>query len=181
VVCALYANHPYEEPAFDLYPVHQIAGIGCEKGFSHQEIEIGCEKGLSHQGTRGIAGMGRVGDLPRPRRGVELLRMLAPRADLSAAQFVGDLRRVFRSVTTAAGACGPRAFRDPQSLVITGELKHHETLELLKRGVTAVCLGHYASERPLLDVLRARLALALKRVRFSIARGDRPPLGPVRV
>jgi len=154
-VRALYANHPYEEPAFDLYPLDELP-------------------------ARGEIGMGRVGRLPRPQRGYALLDQLAERVDLAAAQVVGSLKRVFSTVTAAAGAFGVNAFRDADSLVLTGEIKHHEALELKCRGVTAVQLGHYASERPALGVLRARLAGRLRGVACRIARADAAPLIPVR-
>jgi len=155
VVRALYAAHPYEEPAFDLYPVHRVAG-------------------------RGAAGPGRVGRLRRPASGSALLRRLERGLDLSLATCVGELKRRFATVTAAAGAFGIRRFTDPQSLVVTGELRHHEALELLRRGVTAVCLGHYASERPVLVALRARLAQRLPHSSFAIARADRSPFRPLR-
>jgi dinuclear metal center YbgI/SA1388 family protein len=149
VVRALYASHSYEEPAFDLYPVHA----------------------LPH---RAQAGMGRVGTLPAATRGTSLLERLRPHLDLSSAVYVGDLERSFTSVTTAAGSFGVRSFRDPDSLVLTGELKHHDALDLLRRGITAVCLGHDASERPLLPVLRERLRSTLVGASIEIAETDGP-------
>lgn len=153
VVRALYAAHSYEEPAFDLYPLDALA-------------------------QRGQSGMGRVGRLPRATRGVEILRQLDGTVDLSAAQIVGDLRRKFTHVTAAAGAFGAQAFTNPDWLVLTGELKHHDALALQKRSVCAVCLGHYASERPLLAALRARLSRALP-LDVRIARADCAPLTPI--
>lgn len=155
VVRALYAAHSYEEPAFDLYPVHNAA-------------------------QRGAAGMGRVGQLKRPLRGRALLRRLAQIADISCATVVGDLKRSFSSVTAAAGSFGVRSFRDPASLVVTGEFKHHDALELLRRNVTAICLGHYASERPVLTSLRARLRKSVKGLQAAIARSDRSPFARAR-
>lgn len=155
VVRALHAAHSYEEPAFDVYPLIEPAG-------------------------RGAVGMGRVGVLKAPQRGTALLKRLRGHVDLSCAQVVGDLRRRFHSVTTAAGAFGAAAFRDPESLVLTGELKHHDALQLQRRGVTAVCLGHYASERPTLDVIRTRLATHMHGLRVEVARADRAPLAAVR-
>jgi hypothetical protein len=155
VVRALHATHSYEEPAFDLYPVHQVAG-------------------------RGGTGPGRVGRLSRPQKGTTLLRKLADGVDLSVATVVGEPKRSFASVTAAAGAFGERRFRDRDSFVVTGELKHHEALQLLRRGVTAVCLGHYASERLALETLRARLAESLKGATVSIARSDRSPFQALR-
>lgn len=156
VVRALYATHSYEEPAFDLYPLHETP-------------------------VRAAVGLGRVGQLARPERGDALLGKLRRHVDLSAAFVVGRLKRSFRSVTAAAGAFGVRSFTDAESLVVTGEFKHHDALELQKRGITAVHLGHYASERPALDLLRTRLIERLPGVAFETARADKSPLAPVRL
>jgi dinuclear metal center YbgI/SA1388 family protein len=154
VVRALYAAHSYEEPAFDLYPLQRVAG-------------------------RGRIGPGRVGVLDRPTTGTALLRRLGAVVDLGAALVVGGLKRRFRTVTAAAGAFGIDRFRDPESLVLTGEFKHHDALQLLKRGVTAVHLGHAASERPVLPVVQRRLRGQLRGLRVEIARRDRSPLVPI--
>lgn len=154
VIRALYANHSYEEPAFDVYPLHQPVG-------------------------RGQVGLGRVGVLKKPTRGSRLMHQLAPRVDLSAATVVGSLARPFQRVVAAAGAFGVDSFRDPDTLVLTGEFKHHDALALERRGVTAVHIGHYASERPMLNVLRQKLAARFRGARFSIARSGRSPLKPL--
>lgn len=154
VVRSLYATHSYEEPAFDVYPL---------------AVPVG----------RAAVGMGRVGVLKTPQRGTTLLAKLRGRVDLSCAQVVGDLKRRFRSVTAAAGAFGVAAFRDIESLVLTGEFKHHDALELQRRRITAVHLGHYASERPALNVVRAHLARHVRGLRPEIARADRAPLTAV--
>ena len=154
VVRALCATHSYEEPAFDLYPLHEVVG-------------------------RGQAGMGRIGILRRPARGSRLVELLGEHVDLSIATVVGDLKRRFDSVTTAAGAFGVRDFTDARSLYITGELKHHDALTLLRRDLTAVCLGHYASERLVLGDLRQRLRAKLRGARVSIAAADRSPFQPL--
>ena len=154
VVRALYATHSYEEPAFDVYPMHEVV-------------------------ERGTVGMGRVGLLKRAARGTALLEKLRARVDLSGALVVGDLRRRFTSITAAAGAYGVRAFNNPESLVLTGEFKHHDALELLRRGVTAIHLGHHASERPVLDVIRRHLVQELAGLEVKCARADRAPLVPL--
>ncbi len=150
VVRALCAAHRYEEPAFDVYPLRTIEG-------------------------RGRVGMGRVGQLAEPQTGGALLRRLQRIADLRQASVVGDLRRPFASVTAAAGSFGVRSFRDPRSLVITGEMKHHDALDLLRRGITAIVMGHFASERPVLARLAEQLRRRAPAARFAIARSDRTP------
>jgi len=78
--------------------------------------------------------MGRVGVLKRAQRGDVLLRAGAKRVDMAGAAVVGGVRRRFRSVTAAAGSFGVATLRDPESLVLTGDFKHHDALELLRRG-----------------------------------------------
>lgn len=154
VVRTLYAHHSYEEPAFDLYPLHTVTGAA-------------------------QVGMGRVGRLTRPRRGDALLAQLAEHVDLATATVVGDLRRRFTRVVAAAGAFGVRAFRDPDALVVTGEFKHHDALDLLKRGITTIALGHYASEQPVLRRVQSALRTDLRGLNITIARSDRGPFTPV--
>lgn len=156
VVRTLYEKHSYEEPAFDLYPLHVPR-------------------------NRGQVGLGRVGVLRKPTRGDVLVKALASHVDLGCATVVGSLKRSFRSVVAAAGAFGVRSFHDPEALVLTGEFKHHDALALQRRGVTAVHLDHYASERPMLTVLREKLKKRLRDLRVHIARVDRTPFVPVSV
>lgn len=155
VIRALYANHSYEEPAFDVYP---MVGVS----------------------ARAAAGMGRVGVLRKPSSGGALLAKLGAVAELSGAGAVGSLNRKFSSVIAAAGSFGVRSFRDRDALVITGEFKHHDALELLRRGVTAIHLGHYASERPVLRRVRERLLEEIRGLRVDIARADASPFRPIR-
>lgn len=154
VVRALYAAHSYEEPAFDLYPLQEVAG-------------------------RGAAGLGRVGVLRRPLRGTQLVAQLGRVVDLATTLVVGNLKRRFERVVAAAGAYGVERFTAPDTLVITGEFKHHDALALLKRGVTALHLGHDASERPVLRYLQQRLKQALPQLDVFISRAGRPPLVPL--
>ncbi len=154
VVSTLYANHSYEEPAFDLYPLVKVP-------------------------ARAKTGLGRIGKLRSRQSGAQLLTRLRQIADCSIATVVGDMRRSFTSVTTAAGSFGVRSFRDRDSLYVTGEMKHHDALDLTKRGITAICLGHDASERPVLPILRERLLIALPGIEAHIAVSDRSPFSRI--
>lgn len=154
IVRTLYAAHSYEEPAFDLVPLDRARG-------------------------RGDVGLGRVGLLRQRTRGDALIAQLDACVDLSIGTVVGALRRRFTHVVAAAGSFGERSFRDPNWLYITGEFKHHEALQLLRRGITAVCMGHYASERLALDNLRERLSMDIRGARVRVATNDRSPFQPL--
>lgn len=154
IVRALYAAHSYEEPAFDLHPLRKFA-------------------------DRAGVGMGRIGTLTTPATGTDLVRQLAKSVDLTNARVVGKLNRKFTSITTAAGSFGVDQFRDPDSLVLTGEFKHHDALALQKRGVCAIYLDHWASERPVLAHVKKRLKQLLPALKCTIAKRDRAPFAPL--
>jgi len=154
VVRALYATHSYEEPAFDVYPVHELA-------------------------DRGASGAGRVARLTSPQRGRALLERLRAGVDLRGARVVGDLKRRFEHVAAAAGSFGVRDFRDPSCLYLTGEFKHHDALDLLRRGVVTIALSHYASERPALACAAGEVQRRTPGCRVHLARRDADPLQPI--
>ncbi len=147
VVLALRGVHPYEEPAFDIYP-------------------------LTPPPARGI---GRVGALPRRTTLGALARNLKRRLKASAVQTVGDsdtpvTRGIF--VAGSAGSLVLKADPRPGDVIVTGEIRHHDALTIRRRGATAIALGHWTSEHPTLATLAARLSAALVGVRFEISRAD---------
>lgn len=157
VIQALFANHPYEEPAYDLIPLHEVA-------------------------QRGAGGMGRVGGLKKPATGLELVKRLRGHVDLSVATVAGDLRQEFWGVLAAAGSFEADLLQWPKVLVLTGEMRHHDQLKQVRTGTAGtgiICLGHDRSERPGLRRLRERLARALPGVRFELAQADVSPTGPL--
>lgn len=62
-------------------------------------------------------------------------------------------------------------------LWLTGEMRHHDVLAAVARGVTVVLAEHSSSERGYLEVLARRLTAAWEgRVRVRISARDREPL-----
>jgi len=150
------AHHPYEEPAWDLYP---LAG-----------------KPLPG------AGLGRSVTLARPLTVAGLVRRLAGNLGLQGLRTAlpENLRggaRVGR-VALCAGA-GEEAFRSAPShpVYFTGEMKHHDLLAHRARGEAVILAGHSESERGYLPILGRRLEEELGGgVVCRPARSDRPPL-----
>jgi putative NIF3 family GTP cyclohydrolase 1 type 2 len=139
VIRALRDVHPYEEPAFDLYP--QVA-------------------------ARSTRGSGRVGELATPMRLDEFARHAAAElpATVWGVRAAGDPARQVRTVAVCGGsgaslietarAAGADAY-------LTADLKHHPAVEAVtERGADAMALldvAHWASEAPWVDVVAARL------------------------
>lgn len=151
IVAGLRRSHPYEEPAFDVYPL-----IGEPQ-----------------------AGIGRVGTLPGRTTLGRLFGKLVRATGSKVATFVGPAGRPIRKVAVCAGAAGRLPLEKRRSaeadVIVTGEIRHHDGLTILRAGKTAIALGHWESERPVLKVLAARLTKALPGLKVRVSRRDEPP------
>jgi putative NIF3 family GTP cyclohydrolase 1 type 2 len=61
-------------------------------------------------------------------------------------------------------------------VIVTGEIRHHDALAILRNGKTAIALGHWESERPVLEPLGQRLKKQLPALRVKVSRADTGPL-----
>lgn len=139
VVAALRANHPYEEPAFDL---------------------------LSQSPVPGRRGTGRLGELAEPMtlRDFTAHAAAALPPTVWGVRASGDPDRLIRTVAVCGGAGGSlteTARRAGADAFLTSDLRHHPVVEAVtERGGTGMALvdaAHWATESPWLDVVAARL------------------------
>ena len=136
VLSAMFAQHPYEEVAFDLLPMEN-----------------------SWPG----AGMGRVGRLEIPTTVRKFRDKVSEVLKTDQLLVSGDDDQPVRTVALCTGAGGDylsHALRAKADLYLTGEMKHHQALLAGERGIAAIVAGHFATERlavPLLaDFLQTR-------------------------
>lgn len=138
-LAALRKAHPYEEPAIDVFPIKQLPGM---TGFE-------------------IGGAGRYGRLPRPMTLAELNRLVSERLRQPGLQFVGQLDATIEMLGIACGAAGEflkDAHRAGCQAFLTGETRFHSCLEARDLGMAIILPGHYATERPAMEVLARRLS-----------------------
>ena len=103
--------------------------------------------------------------------------------ELSAAsvQVVGDLSRMARKVAVACGAAGEYlvdSIRSNADVFLTGEMRFHDALRAREAGVSVILPGHYASERPAVEELAAKLAAEWPGTIVWASRAERDPLAP---
>lgn len=150
VVAALIDAHPYEEPAFDIYPLK----------------------------ARPVRGIGRCGSFRKETTLGALAEKLKGATGAASVQMVGQADRTVTRAVIVAGAAGSLPFgsRLSQSdVVITGEMRHHDALTIARLGATAIVLGHWASERPVLSALGKQLQEAMPGVTAVLSKSDRDP------
>jgi dinuclear metal center YbgI/SA1388 family protein len=149
VIAAMRKAHSYEEPAFDIYP----------------------------NKPRPVRGIGRHGRFPKPLTLSVLARKLRAASRAANVQLVGDPAHRIEQAVIVAGAAGGIPFRvplTPRHVVVTGEIRHHDALAYIRAGCSAIALGHWASERPVLPSLAARLNKMLGVTTLVSAADDDP-------
>ncbi len=136
-VKALRAAHPYEEPAFDLYP-------------------------LLNRGKD--AGMGRIGELPAAIPLDEFAALVKDRLGLTGARIVGAAGRMVRKVALCGGS-GASLWREAAyqgaDVLLSGDVKYHEARDAEAQGLALVDAGHFATELPMVEGLTEKLAREL--------------------
>ncbi len=148
VVAAVRQSHRYEEPAYDLYPLH----------------------------NPNRTGTGRVGQLPTPQTLESLAQFTARALSASAVQFVGAPERRIARVAIACGAAGeylPDAIRANADVFLTGEVRFHDALSAEAANIALILPGHYATERPAIEMLATRLQAEFSTAQVWPSRSER--------
>jgi dinuclear metal center YbgI/SA1388 family protein len=134
VLQAMLKAHPYEEPAYDLYP-------------------------LENEGTP--FGHGRVGDLPEPVSFGDFAGQVKEALDLDKVILGGPLSEMVRRVAVCGGSGAdlyPRALGAGADVLVTGDVKYHTAQDMLAAGLKFIDAGHGGTERVVLPALRDYLA-----------------------
>jgi dinuclear metal center YbgI/SA1388 family protein len=148
--------HPYEEPAWDVYPLapRPVLGFG-----------VGRRVTLSE---------------PAPLSSiVERLKLHVGRRSLrvAAAEHHRAGSLVHHAAVCAGSGGGVFEHAGSVDLLVTGELSHHAVLDKLASGSSVVLLEHSSSERGFLSSFARRLSeLAASSVEFAVSSADREPL-----
>jgi len=135
VVAALRQTHPYEEPAYDLFPLENGNGYP----------------------------IGRIGTLPSPLSPNAFLAHVSNQLGTTAVGWSHSDAEV-KTVAVVGGAADsewPAARALGAQAYVTGEVKHHVALEASGAGIMIVQAGHYATEHPGAVALKEALASAM--------------------
>lgn len=136
-VKALLAAHPYEEPAFDIYP-------------------------LLNEGAR--LGLGRVGRLSEPVTLSEYVEQLRGALAAPALRYVGDPSVRVSKVALCSGSGASLlhdAVRGGADVLVTGDLKYHEARDAQDLGLAVIDAGHFPTEIIMVEEIAGRLDRAL--------------------
>jgi dinuclear metal center YbgI/SA1388 family protein len=152
--------HPYDEVAYDIYP---LASISEEWGF------------------------GLIGMLPRRAKLKAFINRLKSVLGVKTAQFIGresdfsvkTIAVLAGSVNSTIGQILDRNF----DVIVVGEMKHHRAQEVMASGMNAICVGHFASERPVASyfsrILERQEIIAQSNVEILVSQTETDPFRAV--
>jgi hypothetical protein len=151
----LKAAHPYEEVAYDLYPVR-------------------------HPGTP--LGLGRIGSWPVPRPFSQVISLVKTIFGVETMQVWGQPPKLVQRLALCSGSGGellPDALSRGAQLYLTGEVRHHQVPPGLQEGFAVAAVGHFASEvvfiKPWAGQLQEMFRQADLRLEVMVAATQPPP------
>jgi dinuclear metal center YbgI/SA1388 family protein len=154
VLASIRARHSYEEPAIDVYPLHNIQPVG------------------------GSTGSGRIGRFVESRSLAEFAAFVGRVLGRIAVLMVGDPTRPVRRVAVSCGAGDDflkDAARAGADVLLTGEARFHRGIEAEALGIALITAGHYVTERLGVEDLARRIAVEFPALTVWPSQSERDP------
>lgn len=152
---AMFAVHPYEEAAVDLYP-------------------------LLNEGK--CLGLGRIGELEEMVSLEQFASRLKKEFTLDGVKYVGRGESALKKIALCGGSGSsliPEAHRQGADVLVTGDVKYHEACEARSLGLALIDIGHFASEFIMVEGLAGRMKKELIKRGFAAeiigCRSERDP------
>lgn len=144
VVQAMLRAHPYEEVAYDLYPLEN--------------------KGAPR-------GLGRVGLLPGVTSLAQLAVIVKEALQAQEVRYGGHPENQVQKVAVCGGSGGdlwPMAIKKGASVLITGDVRYHAARDMQAAGLSFIDAGHFATEKLVLAPLGEKLARAVRELDLDV-------------
>jgi len=132
VISALTKAHPYEEVAYDIYPL------------LNDNINYG---------------VGAIGELNEAMNINEFLSFVSSKLKVSTLRYTKNNTKKIKSVAVCGGSCGElidEAIKQNADAFVTADLKYH-TFQDAEGKILLIDAGHYETEVPILDEIKSRL------------------------
>ncbi len=137
VVNAMIEAHPYEEVAYDVYPME----------LSLKEY-----------------GFGKVGSLVETQKLDKFISTVKEKLNVKSVRVIGSVKKEIRNVAVFCGSFDTDVINSMNGVdvLVTGDMKYHDALDAAEMGLCIIDAGHYSTER----IMVPRLAWILSQ-RFA--------------
>lgn len=144
IIGAMLKAHPYEEVAYDLYP-------------------------LANEGVPW--GLGMIGNLPQPISLSDLVDEVKERYLVPAVRVVGDLDLKVKRIAVCGGSGGSvvgAAVAKGADVLIAGDIKYHDALDADAQGLAVIDAGHQATEEPVVPAVADYLRRCFRDIHLNV-------------
>lgn len=125
--------HPYEEPAYDIYP-------------------------LKNKGEE--AGLGRIGTLPKEMPLSKCAELVKERFHIESVKVFGNLDALVKKAAISPGSGKSvilPSIQEGAQVLITGDIDHHDGIDAVARGLSIIDGGHYGIESIFISFMKKYL------------------------
>lgn len=144
VIAAMLAAHPYEEVAYDEYLLLN----------KHHNY-----------------GLGRIGRLPESLTLGDFVNQVKGALMINSLNMAGSPKKIIRNVAVCGGS-GASLISDALTagadVLVTGDVKYHEAQYAIAEGLAIIDAGHFATELPVVEGIRAYLAEQSKKNGWAV-------------
>lgn len=142
VLAALFKSHPYEEPAYDVYPL---------------------------ESPRSDHSLGLTGVLPERMQLDAFAKRVCKALEIAHVRFSGPPSATVQRVAVMGGAGGGVTSRVPAGVdvFVTGDVKYHEAVDAQERGLHVIDAGHHGTEKLIVPWLADYLKANCKGLRVA--------------
>ncbi len=132
VIKSMLLAHPYEEPAYDIYPL------------KNKNVNFG---------------VGAIGTFEKPLTASEFMNLVSKKLATKQIKFVEGASRKINKAAVCGGSGSdllPEAINKNADAFITADIKYH-TFHSAHKKIWLIDAGHYETEKPILDILHKKL------------------------
>ena len=143
ILKALLKNHPYEEPAYDIYPLQ------------NRNVNFG---------------FGAVGHLPEKMNLYSFVSLVKKKLNAPVVKFTSGQKKLVQRIAVCGGNGSDlisKAFADGCDAFVTADIKYHTFLDYGDK-ISLIDAGHFYTEFPVLDEIEKRLIGFLNQNRIKI-------------
>ena len=135
VIEAIYQNHPYEEPAYDIYQLK----------------------------TNLKTGIGLIAQLPSEQSLEKICKKIKNILKIPYLRMVKTEKQKIKTIALCTGSGGSlinKAIQKKADLLITGDIKHHEALNAKETGLNIIDIEHFYTEKYFVPAIKEQLIRA---------------------
>jgi len=132
IIKTIYENHPYEEPAYDIYQLK----------------------------NKWKSGIGLIASLPSEQRMEIFCKNVKNKLNIPYLRMVKTDKQNIKTITLCTGSGGSlinTAIKKKADLLITGDIKHHEALNAKEMGLNIIDIEHFYTEKYFVPAIKKHL------------------------